>query len=251
MKRDWWFAIALFLAIVCGGVAMLWPAVVSDWQGAQERVVSTQQRIDADQRWLEANAQQQREQREQVQVLHLEQITGTPGDVEREFTSSIAKLLTRNRVGLRRIEFTPPFAPDPSQAAASPDPGAAPDRLMQGRAQGAPEQSTSSQAQTAVAVATTTTPTSGSSTAPTAQTPQQANAAPAARRRGYLVRERVALELVGPYAQNLEAISELSGLPVLSEVVSSSLQRDRSDDASKNPAVQSTNVMYIYRLVQQ
>jgi hypothetical protein len=227
VKRDLLFAVLLAIAIVGVGSYMLWPGIFSDLDKAQHQVMVTQARIAEDRAWLRDFPRREKEQRLRLQPLNIDAMTSSEGSIEERFTEGFAALLARNRVGFRQLTMDATFAPDPStsqsSAAATPPPPA-PVQAAQG-----------------IFVSPSPAPIATSA----------ASGELAVRRRAFLTRERVTVDIVAPYAQSLETIAELSGLPVLTEVTNATMSRDAQNDASGNPAVKTTITMYVYRLVRQ
>ncbi len=228
---DYGIAALLFIVVVGVGCYWMWPNLGAQLEDGQQHVEITNARIADDQAWLKQFPVKQREQRSRMQPLNIDEMTSAEGVVEERFTASLATLLHKNHIAFRKLTFDPAFQADPqTMVTPTPGPGQAPVPVPSGA--------------TGETIALANAPAAGNGNAGAA-------GGLAVRRRAYLVRDRVEVEIVAPYAQNLETLAEISGLPVLTEVVSAKMSRDRIDDSSKNPMIDSDDVLYVYRLVRQ
>jgi hypothetical protein len=251
------------VGIICLGYALFSVPQNRAYDTVNGQLALVTARIGDDNAYIASFKQREARDRAKMATINALDLTASGDLVQARFERAVHGVVTRDKLGVRPFTFAAAWTPDgaPRGGPAAPAPGngsapggtQAPARPGAGApapgVAGAPNPpSVSPAAALAGNIEASSAPTvpgaaagvPGGAVAPDVAASQQ-RVAP------QMMKNTSSLELVGPYATVLHAISELSTLPLLLEVTDATLTRD-TNDGSPNPPIDLKLSVTLYRV---
>lgn len=222
-KNDIFVAIIIAIAIIAGGTYLAYPGLNDRYEIASASTLASQEAIARDTGWINDFPRRRRDLRKKAAILRKIDITAPDGRIEQKFIKALDGIVRRNGIGMKPITFEEVFTPE--AAPATPIPASTPGNMFDGPG--------------------------GTPSANSAAAPDPARSAPTPPPVPVLSKTRVSVELIGTYAAVLETISELSNIPVLDEVTGIQVKRNVKDDGARNPMLDTTVTVQLYRAVKE